>query len=544
MENSEFEKNTDFFALTDIVPLSSNGSTSDTYKVRISGKWHFLKRPKQEFTNHPQYNAAFEKEFDIGYTLDHPNIVRYISKGQDKDGFYFLTEYVDGQTLKDFISINPTYFKNKEHVQKFVEQLLSAISYLHQKQILHLDLKPENILITNIGHDVKIIDLGFAYSDCYQFLTTGKTNLYAAPEQINNGKIDQRTDIYGIGMVLLYVFTQSTDKKQLNKISPPYKSIVSKCLSNGVESRYFDISSLNKEIIQSSKNKTAKYLLLFLLPLGLVLFFFIKPYLIKEREITSEPTIAVTDITKRDSILTDTVSGKINDNTRKNNADSVPMTGIVQPVIKEVSADELRPKYKEISKKELSKLFEFKEPVTYSYEEQKRKQKQCYKFHQQWVNAIKDDEFRLEFHYTFWKEYMVIAFPYIREQFLAYLHKAKNQIILDNITEADDVYKLIDKEMSEKFISFMNEYPIITTEEEDNKLAKLFKEYEDKKYSTYNQYSHLFENEYEFRIKFYTNRYYDCIYYIGDWENIVDTWRNKPAYRVEENPYIKFNKLK
>ena len=100
MDNSEFGENLDFFALTDIVPLDNNGTTSDTYKVRISGKWHFLKRPKQEFTNHPQYNAAFEKEFDIGYTLDHPNIVRYISKGKDKNGFYFLTEYVDGQTFQ------------------------------------------------------------------------------------------------------------------------------------------------------------------------------------------------------------------------------------------------------------------------------------------------------------------------------------------------------------------------------------------------------------------------------------------------------------
>jgi|GEM_PF-1179602 len=544
MENSEFGENTDFFALTDIVPLDTNGSTSDTYKVRISGKWHFLKRPRQEFTNHPQYDVAFEKEFDIGYTLDHSNVVRYISKGRDKDGFYFLTEYVDGQTLKDFVSNNPTYFKKKEHIQKFIEQLLSAISYLHQKQILHLDLKPENILITNIGNDVKLIDLGFAYTDCYQFLTTGKTNLYAAPEQINNGKIDQRTDIYGIGMLLLYVFTQSSNKKQLTKIPRPYKSIVSRCLNDIIEGRYFDISSLNKEIIQSPKNKTAKYLLLFFLLLGIGLFFFIKPYLTKESEITSEPTIAVTDITKIDSILTDSVSGKINDNTRRDNTDSTPVTVIAQPVIKEVSADELRPKYKEISKNELSKLFKFKEPVTYSYEEQKRKQKRCYEFHQQWVNAIKDDEFRLEFHYTFWKEYMVIAFPYIREQFLAYLHKAKNQPIPDNITEADDVYRLIDKEMSGKFISFMNEYPIIMTEEEDKKLTKLFREYEDKKDSTYNQYSHLFKNEHEFKIKFYTNRYYDCIYYIGDWENVVDTWRNKPAYRVEDNPYIKFNKLK
>jgi len=305
MDNSEFGDNTDFFALTDIVPLATNGSTSDTYKVRISGKWHFLKRPKQEFTNHPQYNAAFEKEFAIGYTLDHPNIVRYISKGRDKNGFYFLTEYVDGQTLKDFISNNPTYFKKKENIQKFVEQLLSAISYLHQKQILHLDLKPENILITNIGYDVKIVDLGFAYTDCYQFLTTGKTNLYAAPEQISNGKIDQRADIYGIGMILLYVLTQTTDKKLLSKVPQPYKSIISKCLTDNIEDRYFDISALNKDIAQSSKNKPTKYLLLLFIFMGIVLFFFIKPHLTKENEISNETRVVPTDSTPIDTIKED-----------------------------------------------------------------------------------------------------------------------------------------------------------------------------------------------------------------------------------------------
>jgi len=354
MDNSEFGDNIDFFALTDIVPLNNNGSTSDTYRVRISGKWHFLKRPKQAFTNHPQYNAAFEKEFDIGYTLDHPNIVRYISKGKDKNGFYFLTEYVDGQTLKDFISNNPTYFKKKEHIQKFIEQLLSAISYLHQKQILHLDLKPENILITNIGYDVKIIDLGFAYSDCYQFLTIGKTNLYAAPEQINNSKIDQRTDIYGIGMVLLYVFTQTADKKLLNKIPQPYKSIVSKCLTDNIEDRYFDISVLNRDIAQSSKNKPAKYFLLILVLLVVGLFFFIKPHLTKENEIPNETRVVLTDTIKveKDSIIQNkpmASESKIKQDSQSFKNENIDISNLTPRIEKEIKGnfDKLYSKYSE-----------------------------------------------------------------------------------------------------------------------------------------------------------------------------------------------------
>ena len=120
MENSSFGDSNDFFSLTDVQSLNNTGATSDTYKARINGKWHFVKRPKKEFVNHPKYIAAFEKEFDVGYTLEHNNVVRYVAKGSDDDGFYFLSEYVDGETLSNFLKNNSNYFKKKENVQKFV----------------------------------------------------------------------------------------------------------------------------------------------------------------------------------------------------------------------------------------------------------------------------------------------------------------------------------------------------------------------------------------------------------------------------------------
>jgi len=305
MDNSSFDEHSDFWDISELIPVNTNGATSDVYKVRLSGKWHFLKRPKKEYSNHPLYNAAFEKEFDIGYTLEHLNIVRYVSKAKDDRGIYFLTEYIDGQTLADFIEENPDYLNKKEHLSKFIKQLLSALSYLHDKQILHLDLKPDNILITNIGKDVKIIDLGFAYNDCYQFLASGKTTQYAAPEQINKGVIDQRADIYGIGMVLLYIFTHTSDKINLKNIPYKYRNIIGKCLYNNIDKRYQNINALKKELFQKEKNKLV--FISFLSFIIVIAVYYLFPMKTKDNPI-NEINILSSDTIKQTTVIYDTIT--------------------------------------------------------------------------------------------------------------------------------------------------------------------------------------------------------------------------------------------
>lgn len=252
MDSSSFDNdiNNNPFSFTDIEPIKSNGATSDTYKVLIYGKWHFLKRPKKIYSDNPLYLSAFQKEFEIGYTLDHPNIVRYIIKGEDLNGLYILTDYVDGFTLADFIKSNPNYIKDDKHLEKFLNQLLSALKYLHERQILHLDLKPENILITGVNNDVKLVDFGFSYTDCFSYFTIGKTALYAAPEQLLKEEVDQRTDIYGIGKILEFIFGKGDFKT-----SSIYRSLIDRCLSENKEDRFNNISEIQKYISHKSKSK-------------------------------------------------------------------------------------------------------------------------------------------------------------------------------------------------------------------------------------------------------------------------------------------------
>ncbi len=234
LESSSFDtpRNTDvlYNLFTDVVPLFKNGATSDCYKVRIYGKWHFLKRPKKEHSTNPVYLAAFAKEFDLGFTLDHPNIVRYISKGEDQEGQYILTEFVDGHTLTEFTQQNPLFFKNKGNLKRFLLQLLSALEYLHNHQIVHLDLKPDNILITNNGYNVRLIDLGLSYSDCYHEITGG-TRSFGSPEQFMQPHlINQKSDLYAFGKILLYLFTGQADQRLLSGLPLRYRRIARRCM--------------------------------------------------------------------------------------------------------------------------------------------------------------------------------------------------------------------------------------------------------------------------------------------------------------------------
>lgn len=196
METSEFSDVQLIFPDAELLPFG--GSTCDCYRVKLYGKLHFMKRLKPELRTDPRYVSALQKEFETGYPLDHPHLVRYVSKGDD----YLLTDYVDGENLKQFVVTHPDYFKSRNNANRFLTQLLDIVGYLHQHQVIHLDLKPSNILMTRIGHDVKLADLGYCYTDTYTD-TMGRTDKYAAPEQLAGvSKVDVTADIYGIGKIL------------------------------------------------------------------------------------------------------------------------------------------------------------------------------------------------------------------------------------------------------------------------------------------------------------------------------------------------------
>ncbi len=155
--------------------------------------------------------AYFEREALALARLEHPNIVRVYDYDQ-VDGLSFIVmEYVDGTNL-DRILRDRKYLTVAESIPIF-EQLLAALGYAHVNGIVHRDIKPSNIMITKANR-VKITDFGIAKVAGSAKLTRTGTGagslLYMSPEQIRGKDIDNRSDLYSVGVTIYQVLTGRT----------------------------------------------------------------------------------------------------------------------------------------------------------------------------------------------------------------------------------------------------------------------------------------------------------------------------------------------
>lgn len=214
---------------------------SRVYKAQRMGKWHALKCLKPEYANQNEYRVLLQKEFEIGYQLNHPNIARIIGIEEVDDlGICIVMEYIEGQTFKKAITDKRL---TKNQYQDILLQLCEALSYIHHRQIIHRDLKPENIMLTDNGLHVKLIDFGLSDTDDYAILKNpAGTRKYAAPEVVANLPIDQRSDIYSLGIIM----------QELPSCSNEIKRIAKRCIKQEREQRYQSA----EEIITALKKKS------------------------------------------------------------------------------------------------------------------------------------------------------------------------------------------------------------------------------------------------------------------------------------------------
>ena len=149
-----------------------------------------------------EFVTRFLREARVAGTLSHPNIVSIYDMGEGEAGPYIVMEFVDGETLDGIIErSNPA---DRQAVIPIFLQICSGLSFAHQHGVVHRDVKPANIMLTRDGL-VKLVDFGIARMASTNLTQTGTllgTPSYMSPEQIRGEKVDQRADIFSLGIVL------------------------------------------------------------------------------------------------------------------------------------------------------------------------------------------------------------------------------------------------------------------------------------------------------------------------------------------------------
>lgn len=161
-----------------------------------------------DFSNDEEFIRRFHREAQSATSLAHPNIVNIYDVGEEDSIYYIVMEYVEGQTLKQYIQQHSPV--RVDVALDILQQLTSAISHAHQNHIVHRDIKPHNILIDHDGN-VKITDFGIAMALSATSITQTNSVLgsvhYLSPEQARGGMATKKSDIYSLGIVMFELLT-------------------------------------------------------------------------------------------------------------------------------------------------------------------------------------------------------------------------------------------------------------------------------------------------------------------------------------------------
>jgi serine/threonine-protein kinase len=197
----------DQYLIVDVIARTAMATTFKGHDTH-AGVAVCLKVPRIECESDIVCFQRFEREREIALRLDHPRIVRGF-RPDTQSRQYLVTEYVDGSSLRALIdgwSLSPG------SALDIAGQLAEALVHLHAHGVVHRDLKPENVMITRDGQ-VKLIDFGIALDRSARRVTWRRlSNLfgtpdYMAPEQVAGHRGDERTDVYGVGLILYEMLT-------------------------------------------------------------------------------------------------------------------------------------------------------------------------------------------------------------------------------------------------------------------------------------------------------------------------------------------------
>ena len=184
--------------------LVGSGGMSNVFRAhdRLLERTVALKILHEQYTRDEDYVERFRREARAVAKLSHPNIVTVIDRGEQDGRQFIVFEYIDGQNLKELTRDGPL---DVREAIGLTLQVARALSFAHDRGLVHRDVKPQNVLLNEDGQ-AKVTDFGIARSLDVQGVTQTGTVLgtsdYIAPEQARGQKVDPKTDIYSLGAVL------------------------------------------------------------------------------------------------------------------------------------------------------------------------------------------------------------------------------------------------------------------------------------------------------------------------------------------------------
>ncbi len=219
-----------------------------------------VKLLKSQLADDDQYRSRFLREARAAGVLSHPNIVTIFDVGVDGKKPYIAMELIDGLTLGDLLRMD-RHLSVKEIVEVGI-QLSRALDYAHRKGIIHRDIKPGNIMLVNETNAVKVADFGICRIDDPEGTEQAQqtqmgdvlgTPNYMSPEQVLGQKVDSRSDLFSVGVVMYKLLTNALPFEGDSVISVAYK--IAKSEAPPVQNLRPDIPLTLRRIIERSLKK-------------------------------------------------------------------------------------------------------------------------------------------------------------------------------------------------------------------------------------------------------------------------------------------------
>src|SRR5579863_852925 len=193
----------------EVIGELGRGGMGKVFRVRnlISDRVEAMKIVLPDQAADSDLADRFLREIKVHASLDHPNIARLSTAFRSGDQVFMILEFVDGVGLDEKLRGTPL---SPSTTIRYVDQILSALSYAHERGIVHRDLKPANILVTP-AKVIKLTDFGIAQAANAKRITRTGMALgslyYMSPEQITSGSVDARSDLYALGVTFFEMVT-------------------------------------------------------------------------------------------------------------------------------------------------------------------------------------------------------------------------------------------------------------------------------------------------------------------------------------------------